>query len=323
MSICVFPGQGSQYSGMGHDIYQNFDCARKIFNEVDESLSYNLSNIIFNGSAAELKQTQNAQPALMCVSMAFVEVLKKEFGWDFSNFSFFAGHSLGEYTALCASGVLSLSQTAIILKKRGEFMAECSCQQNSACCMAAILGLGVSEVEEAISQYSKINQNYLVVIANDNSFEQIVISGHEQAIDEICSIAKNMGAKRSIKLEVAGAFHSPLMNLASKKLCQYFEENGVFCGIDLKEDIFNKIISNYTGVPYTLSSGSISEILCQQLTGRVRWTQSIEYATSHGVKKCVEIGAGRVLSGLSKKIAPQLEVYTINSLSDVSSICRI
>lgn len=303
--IFVFPGQGSQAIGMGKDIFDNFSTAKEIFHRVDDAISFKLSELIFNGNEEDLKSTENAQPALMTVSMAFVEVLEKDFGYKISEKAkFLAGHSLGEYTALCAARAVSLEDAARILKVRGKAMAE-ACPSGGA--MAAVLGLS-PEVVEKITQESSENREK-VQIANDNSVGQIVISGHEKAVARAAESAMACGAKRAVLLPVSGPFHSELMKPAFDVLKNFFEKINF-------ESPAKPIIDNVTAKAET---ENFKDLLLKQITGRVRWRESILYAESQGVSECVEIGSGRVLTGLAKRISPNMkliDIYSLDSLKE-------
>lgn len=306
--LIVFPGQGSQKVGMGADIYENFPCAREVFEEVDDAISFKLSDMIFGGTEDELKMTQNAQPAIMAVSMAFVRVLEREYSFNLAEkVRFFAGHSLGEYTALCAAGVLSLSDTARILRVRGRAMAE-ACPVGGA--MAAILGLDIDAVRKIVADVEQdAARNGLVLqVANENSPRQIIISGHEEAVAQAMEAAKEQGAKRAIKLEVSGPFHSKLMTAAEKPLQEKLEE--VHWSTPSRP-----IISNVTA---RAEDSGFKELLLKQLTSPVKWTESILWAKKEGgVSSVIEIGPGRVLTGLVKQIDGDITTLNINSLESL------
>ena len=298
--IYVFPGQGSQKIGMGKDIYDAFQCVRDVFHEVDDAVSYKLSDLIFNGSEDELKSTENAQPALMTVSMAFVRALKIEVGIDITeDAEFFAGHSLGEYSALCAAGVISLSDTAKILKIRGSAMAN-ACQTEGA--MAAIIGLSIEDIENILKEVGA--NDGIVQIANDNSDGQVIISGYKKAVDKVMEKSMDCGAKKAVLLEVSGPFHSELMQKAVDPIRECLDS------IEFKKPS-KPIISNVTAKAET---DNFKELLIKQLTNRVRWRESILFAKENGVSKCIEIGSGKVLTGLVKRIDANMELENINSL---------
>jgi [acyl-carrier-protein] S-malonyltransferase len=300
--IFVFPGQGAQKIGMGKDVYDAFRSARDVFHEVDDAISLKLSDLIFNGTEEELKATENAQPALMTTSIAFLNVLKKEFIDISQQIKFFAGHSLGEYSALCASEVISLSDAANLLKVRGKAMND-ACPNDGA--MAAIIGLNIDTVEKIVSECD--SQNARVQIANDNSGEQAVISGHRSAVEKAMKKAKELNAKLVQLLEVSGPFHSELMQRAVAPLANALQK------VNFKNPT-KAIISNVTGKAETRN---FKELLTKQITERVKWRESILFADANSVSKCVEIGPGKILTGLVKRISPRIETTNINSLESL------
>lgn len=314
----VFPGQGSQVVGMGKDFYDHFSIAKAVFDEVDDVLTplygHTLSSIIFEGPAPTLTQTQYAQAALMTTSIAIFRVLKEQMHDRHNisileNVSFMAGHSLGEYSALCAAGVLSLRDTAYLLYHRGKAMSECvvspsthddvSSNKNP---MAALMGLDV----EVIERIAKESECY---IANDNGGGQIVLSGTYDAVAHAMELAQSTGAKRVLPLNVSAPFHCPLMQDAAT----YMEEklNDVtFC------DASVPVITNISATPQT--QGSVfKEHLLEQICGRVRWRETALFLGNHGVKDCFEIGSGKVLTGLCKRVTADVNGYAINTVSDV------
>lgn len=304
----VFPGQGSQSIGMGKDLADNFDVAREVFQEVDEAVSFNLSKLMFEGDIAELTQTQNAQPAIMATGIAAIKTLEKELGKSVQEMaSYVAGHSLGEYTALCAAGALSVFDTAKLLKARGAFMQEASLKNPGA--MAAVLGLTLPQVNELVSKAS--DDQFKCFIANDNCAGQVVISGFNEAIDKAVTIAAEMGAKKCVKLPVSGGFHSPLMQEAAEKMAIQLAET------NLKNPLL-PVISNVTAEAET-NAEKIKELLVAQVTGSVRWTESVEYMSMKGVTDFVECGNGKVLTGLIKRIAPSARLMNVSNAESVQA----
>lgn len=298
--LFMFPGQGSQKIGMGKELYENFEAARRIFEEVDDSLSFKLSQLMFDGDEAELRLTKNAQPAIMAVSMAYVNVLKKDFSVNFSKAKYFAGHSLGEYTALCTAGVLSLAQTCRILGARGLAMEKAYPQGGA---MAAILGLSIEKLEKVVSSLENVQ------IANDNSTGQAVISGTKEDVEKAMEMAKEQDAKRAILLTVSGPFHSKFMAPAEEAL-QKSMEGVVFSTPSAP------IISNVTA---KAESSDFKRLLIQQLTNRVRWRESLIYAHENNVHTFVEIGEGNVLSGLAKRTLTDVDIFTVNNLESLEN----
>lgn len=289
----LFPGQGSQRVGMGKDLATNFAVAKQVFNRVDDALAFNLSSLIFDGETEELNKTSNAQPAIMAVSMAYFEVLKSLGLVDLNEVKFMAGHSLGEYSALCAAGVITLEDTAKLLKARGSYMMQ-ACIDNPGT-MAALIGLDFDKVK-AIADQS------MCYVGNSNSPAQIVLSGSVDTVEKACEIAKEQGAKRAIILPVSGAFHSPLMQNAADNMLAIIEQT--------KFAVPNfKVISNLTTKEYS-DTAEIKDLLVKQITNTVKWQESVVYMAESGANKFVEVGFGNVLSGLVKKILPEASVTT-------------
>ena len=303
MLSLVFPGQGSQYIGMGKDFSHNFPIANEVYREVDDVLGFSLSKLIFNGQIEDLTLTKNAQPAIMATSIAILKTLEKE-GFKIKKSKFVAGHSLGEYTALCASGAISLADTAHILKMRGIFMQEAVSVGVGA--MAAILGLNLDNVETLVAE---IKDNEICEIANDNEPNQVVLSGHRTAIEKACVKAKSLGAKRAILLPVSAPFHCSLMATAQKNMISLISELKI-------EKPTTPIISNITSMP-TQEIEEIRENLINQITGRVRWRESILFMKKFGVKKVFEIGPGRVLCNLIRRIENTIEQENISKVEDL------
>ncbi len=301
----VFPGQGSQIVGMGKDLYDNFSSAKKVFDEVDEILGLKLSKIMFEGPNEELTKTQNTQPALMAVSIALVEVMEKEFGTKITDLcSFVAGHSLGEYSALCASGSLTLAETAKLLQVRGNAMANCGAKTVGS--MAAILGVEI-DVANAIAEEAA--QGEVCQVANDNSVGQIVISGSKTAILRAIEIAKAKGAKRAIELPVSGAFHSALMKDAE------VEMRAALAKADVKTPLI-PLVANVTASEVS-DPNEIKELLARQITGSVRWRETMLYLESKGIKEVIEIGSGKVLAGLVGRTCKDMTSRSVQNLEDI------
>jgi [acyl-carrier-protein] S-malonyltransferase len=301
----VFPGQGSQAVGMGKDLYENFSSAREVFQKIDDILALNLSKIMFEGPSEELTKTENTQPALMAVSIALTTVLEKEFGKKFADLcSFTAGHSLGEYSALCAAKAISLEETAKLLQVRGREMAKCGEKTQGA--MAAILGVEI-EVAQAIAREAA--QGDVCQVANDNSVGQIVISGSKVAIDRAIEIAKGKGAKRAIALPVSGAFHSDLMIDAQNEM------KIALAKAEIKSPIVS-VVANVTANIVT-DPNQIRDLLAKQITGSVRWRETMLFLASQGVEEIIEIGSGKVLAGLVGRTCPNLKSKSIQNFADL------
>jgi len=305
MRAVLFPGQGSQYIGMGSDFYKKFDLVKKNFSLVDKSLGFSLSKIILEGPKEKLQLTQNTQPAIMTVGVSIFNVLKEEYGLNLNNSSFFAGHSLGEYTALVCGGALSLEKAAYLLNERGKFMQDSVLKGEGA--MLAILGMKINEIENEIKSFSKEG---ICEISNDNSNTQIVISGERKIIEKFNENLKRK-KKKGILLPVSAPFHCSLMQKAAEKMKEKINNTN-----------FSKpspsIISNVTAKEEN-DINKIKPLLIDQITSRVRWRESVNYMIENGVKSFLEIGPGKILSGLVKKINSSVEISNINSIEDIKT----
>jgi len=303
MRAVLFPGQGSQYIGMGSDFYKKFDLVKNNFSLVDKSLGFSLSKIILEGPKEELQLTQNTQPAIMTIGVSIFNVLKQEYGINLSKASFFAGHSLGEYTALVCAGALTLEKAAYLLNERGKFMQESFSGKEGA--MLAILGMKIDEVEKEIADFSKEG---ICEISNDNSNSQIVISGERKIIEKFNENLKRK-KKKGILLPVSAPFHCSLMQNAADKMREKINDINF-----LKPS--PSIISNVTAKEEN-DINKIKPLLVDQITSRVRWRESINYMIEKGVDSFLELGPGKVLSGLVKKINSNVEISNINSIEDI------
>lgn len=306
----VFPGQGSQIVGMGKELYENFSCAKEVFNIVDEVLGFALSKVIFEGPADELTKTENTQPALMANSIALLRVIEKEFDKKFSDLcSFTAGHSLGEYTALCASGAITLEDTTKLLQIRGSSMAQCGRDTKGA--MAAIIGSNIEAIEKLVHEVSALG---ICQIANDNSSGQVVISGAKMAIDKAIEISKSFGIKRAILLPVGGAFHSKLMEPCKEKMKE------VLSKIKISKPCI-PIFANFSA-QIVESEDQIRTALIEQISGSVRWRETMKSFVDNGVECVLEIGSGAVLSSLFSREYPQLSSSSIQQEKDFEIIIK-
>ena len=303
----IFPGQGSQTVGMGLDLYKNHKIARDVFDEVDEALNFRLSKIIFEGPDESLKLTANTQPAIMATSLAVVKVLEDELKKDISSFSeVVLGHSLGEYSALCSINSISISETAKILQLRGKAMQESVGGIETK--MVAVIGLDIVNLETELRKFT-LNKNEVCEIANDNCPGQIILSGTRNAIEAFSTILKKIGARSVIDLNVSAPFHCSLMNEASTIMKKVLEVT------DLK-NLNTKFISN-VNAKFENDTNKIKSLLIDQISSRVRWRESILLAENTGPKNFVELGNGKVLSGMNKRISKNI---SSQNLADMKSI---
>lgn len=301
----VFPGQGAQTIGMGHDLAQAYPAARAVFEEVDDALGEKLSALIWDGDIAELTLTENAQPALMATSIAAMRALEVE-GIDVSRASFVAGHSLGEYSALCAAGVFTLADTARLLRTRGRAMQSAVPVGQGA--MAAILGLGADDVAALAAEAAG---DGVCQLANENDPTQNVISGSKDAVDRAIGMAKEKGAKRALPLPVSAPFHCALMQPAADEMARALAEVQINAPtVPLVANVLAEAVRE---------AGPIAGLLVDQVTGRVRWRSSVEWMVSQGVTEFWEIGAGKALSGMIRRIHKEAALRNVGVAADVKA----
>ena len=303
----TFPGQGSQTVGMGKELAAAYPEARAVFDEVDAALGQALSAIMFEGPDETLRLTENAQPALMAVSLAVIRVLEAKGISVKSHAAYVAGHSLGEYTALCAAGTFSLADTARLLKLRGQSMQQAVPVGQGA--MAAILGLDLPAVERAAADAS---DGEVCAVANDNAPGQVVISGHIAAVNRASELCKAAGAKRALPLPVSAPFHCALMRPAADAMEEALDRVGMQAPVV-------PVVSNVLARPIS-DPAEIRKRLVEQVTGMVRWTESVGWLTTEGgVTDLLELGTGKVLTGLAKRIAPDAIAASIGTPADVDA----
>jgi [acyl-carrier-protein] S-malonyltransferase len=306
MKAILFPGQGSQIVGMGSEFYNNFPMVKKLFEEADEKLNFKISKIILEGPESELKLTQNTQPSILLVSYSIFTVLKSEFNFDMKETKYFAGHSLGEYSALLCANALSFTDALHLLFERGKSMQEAVPVGKGG--MLAILGSSLEEINNFILQ---IKSSGVCEVANDNAHGQIIVSGNIEPIEELKNILKE-NKKKSISLPVSAPFHCTLMNPAAIKMKKK---------IDLVK--FNRpdfeVVSNVTALPVN-NTEDIKEFLVQQIYSKVKWRESINFMGENNINDFIEIGPGKVLSSLVKRILPDSNSFSINSIDDIKKI---
>jgi [acyl-carrier-protein] S-malonyltransferase len=311
----VFPGQGSQTVGMGRSLFEAFAEARYLFEEIDDALSQRLSRLMFEGPESDLTLTENAQPALLAVSMAMIRVLEKEGGLEPSrHLAYVAGHSLGEYTALAAARAFTPADAARLVKRRGRAMQQAV--PVGAGAMAALIGLDVAAVravaQEAAGGESGVQE--VCAVANDNAPGQVVISGHEGAVERAIAQALGRGARRAIRLPVSAPFHSPLMAPAAAVM----EE--ALSTVALRAPLV-PLVANATAAPVR-TPAEIRRRLVEQVTAMVRWRESVLFLQSEEVGEVVEVGAGRVLTGLVKRIAPELRARAVGTPAEAEALMK-
>jgi [acyl-carrier-protein] S-malonyltransferase len=306
MFSVIFPGQGSQIVGMGKEFFDKFDVVKKLFKEADDALDLSLSKIILEGSKEELDLTANTQPAIFLISYSIFQVIKKEFNIDLHKAKFFAGHSLGEYSAIACAGYLDFQDTVKILKIRGDAMQNSVPKGEGG--MIAVLGATIYNIEKILEDNKN---NFLAEIANDNSEGQIVLSGKTQDLEKLSLVLKDNKIK-NIKLSVSAPFHCSLMSKATDIMR---EELGK---LKFKKGN-NSLISNITA-DEIFNEDELKDLLIKQIENRVRWRESVINMINKKVNQFIEIGPGKVLSGLVKRINKEVEVSSINNVDDIKSI---
>jgi [acyl-carrier-protein] S-malonyltransferase len=304
----LFPGQGSQIVGMGSEFYNNFEIVKKIFKEADEKLDYKISKIILEGPEDELKLTQNTQPAILIVSFSIFTVLKKEFNFDFNSSKYFAGHSLGEYSALVSSESLEFNDALFLLFERGKAMQEAVPLNKGS--MIAILGLSIVEVNSYIKE---IKVKGVCEIANDNAEGQIIVSGDIESIDYMKTILKE-NKKKFIPLNVSAPFHCSLMKTAAENMKNKINS------VEFKSPKFD-IVSNVTSLPEN-KPDIIKKLLIEQIYSTVRWRESVINMSNNKVTDFIEIGPGKVLTGMTKRTLKNINTFSINSINDIKELIK-
>ena len=307
MKTLIFPGQGSQSVGMGQDLYKTFDLVKKIFKEADEKLNYSISKIILEGPDSDLKLTKNTQPAILTVSYSIFKLITEEFNIQIKDIKYFAGHSLGEYSALVSSNSLSFSDAVYLLHERGKSMQDAVPEGKGS--MLAVMGSKIEDLEEYIEGMGK--DKGVCEIANDNSDSQVILSGDKTAIDEISKILKS-NKKKSIFLPVSAPFHCSLMNPAAKIMEDKINQT------NFKNPLVD-LVSNVTAEPVR-DSEKIKSLLVRQIFSKVRWRESVLFMIKNGVNEFIEIGPGKVLSGLVKRISDKVLSKSINTIDDIKSL---
>ena len=306
----VFPGQGSQFPGMGKALAEVSSTARYLFEEIDDALSQRLSRLMFEGAESDLMLTENAQPALLATSLAVMRVLEAEAGFDLARGAVYvAGHSLGEYSALAAAGALSVPDAARLVKRRGQAMQKAVPVGEGA--MAALLGLDIDAAREVAREASG---RLVCAVANDNAPGQIVVSGHAAAVAHAIALAAERGSRRSIMLPVSAPFHSPLMHPAAEIMKEAFEE------VEFRRPAV-PLVANVTAKE-TTDPGEIKALLVEQVTQMVRWRETVLLFAANQVEEVVELGAGRVLAGLVKRIDRDLAATSVGTPAEIDELVK-
>jgi len=306
MKAILFPGQGSQIVGMGREFYNNFPAVKKFFLEADEVLNFKISRIILEGPESDLKLTQNTQPSILIVSYAIFSVLKNEFNFNLNKIKYFAGHSLGEYSALLCANALNFKDALHLLFERGKSMQEAVPVGRGG--MLAILGCKTEEINKFFFQ---LKNKGVCEIANDNATGQVIVSGNIETIKELKDVLKE-NKKKSILLPVSAPFHCSLMNPAAVKMEEKIN-NTNFQQSDYE------IISNVTAKPIK-NPEDIKKLLVQQIYSKVRWRESILFMSDNKINDFIEIGPGKVLTGLVKRILPNSNSFSVNSIDDIKNL---
>ena len=307
MSVLLFPGQGSQIVGMGSEFYNKFDFVKKIFRKADERLGFSLSKMILEGPSEELQLTKNTQPAILTVSYSIFTTLIKEFNFNLKNFKYFAGHSLGEYSALVSANALKFEDAIYLLHERGKAMQNAVPVGKGL--MIAVLGLKIEEVEDLINKHK--NHKGVCEIANDNALGQVIISGDFEKIKLIQIYLKDKKIK-TIPLKVSAPFHCSLMMSAAEDMSKKISET-VFERPTI--EIINNVFADIENDPIVIKKN-----LIEQIHSTVKWRESIEYMKNKGIKNFVEIGPGKALTGMVKRTIKDVNCFSINSLDDIKNL---
>tara|TARA_B000000557_G_C20787265_1_gene449263 strand:+ start:370 stop:1311 length:942 start_codon:yes stop_codon:yes gene_type:complete len=304
MSVLLFPGQGSQVIGMGSEFYTNFDIVKKIFKQADEKLGYPISKIILEGPEKDLQLTKNTQPAILTVSYSIFKVLKNELGFDNNKFKYFAGHSLGEYSALVSSDSLNFNDALYLLHERGKAMQEAVPVGKGS--MIAVLGMKIDDIKNLLNLQKK--ENGVCEIANDNAEGQIIISGNKEKVDSFQILLKDKKIK-TIPLKVSAPFHCSLMKPAAELM------KGKINSIKFNKPSI-QIVTNVTAEP-EINSENIKSLLIEQISSTVKWRESIINMHKAGVKNFIEIGPGKALTGMVKRTVKNVNCFSVNSITDM------